>query len=59
MYFHFMKTKLIFSLLAGVALLAGCGKNDNAAPSVAASSVLTVEISANDTMKFNLSRIEA
>jgi len=63
-----MKTKLTISLLAGVALLAGCGKNDNAAShadapiataAATASSVLTVEITANDTMKFNISRIEA
>lgn len=60
-----MNIKLALSLLAGVVLLAGCGKSDNSASNAAtpaaapASAVFTVEITANDSMKFNLSRIDA
>jgi len=59
-----MNNKLALSLFACAVLLAGCGKNDNSAASApaaasAASAVVTVEITANDSMKFNLSRIEA
>lgn len=63
-----MKTKHILTLLSCAVLCAGCGKNENAASNAAApaasaapatSAGLTVEITANDSMKFNLSRIEA
>ena len=65
-----MKTKLALSLLACGLILTGCGKKEEAAAQAsaataaapaapAASAVLTVEITANDTMKFNLTRIEA
>ena len=67
-----MKNKFSLPLFASVLLLAGCGKSDNSAASTppaanvpatattpAAPAVLTVEITANDSMKFNISRIEA
>lgn len=59
-----MKTKLSFLLLAGVAVvLAGCGKNDSTAsapaPADAASAVVSVELTAGDSMKYSLDHIEA
>ncbi len=61
-----MKTKISLFLIVGVLLLAGCGKSDNSsgsAPAAAAapvaSAVVAVELTANDSMKFNLTRIEA
>ena len=51
---------LIPSLLACAALLAGCGKKEEsaAAGAPAASAVATLEFTANDSMKFNLTRAE-
>lgn len=64
-----MKIKYVLPLFSCVMLLAGCGKKDNsAAPAPAAPAAqaaptapagVTVEVTANDTMKFNLSKIEA
>jgi azurin len=61
---HSMKSLFAFLLLAGGLLaLAGCGKNDSGASaptaSAAAPAVLTVELTAGDTMKYNLNVIEA
>lgn len=59
-----MKTHtLIASLLAGVLLLAGCGKKEESAAAGAAnpanaSAVATLEFTANDSMKFNMTRAE-
>ncbi len=57
-----MKKHLILPVLTGCLLLAGCGKKDQAAASVAtapsASAAATFEVTANDTMKFNLTRLE-
>ncbi len=56
---------LTVSLVAGVLLLAGCGKKEEsasagsgAANSANASAVATLEFTANDSMKFNLNRAE-
>ena len=68
-----MKSLLTITLLSTSLLaVAGCGKKDPAAPqaatttpsastasSPAAPTVLNVEITANDAMKFNVTRIEA
>ena len=63
-----MNNKFSLPLVAGLMLLAGCGKSDNAATTAPAPAAavaptapagLTVEITANDSMKFSLSRIEA
>jgi len=57
-----MKSQASFLLLAcGLVALAGCGKNDTSAsaPAAAASSVVTVELTAGDSMKYNLNLIEA
>jgi azurin len=57
-----MKSQASFLLLAcGLVALAGCGKNDTSAsaPAAAASSVVTVELTAGDSMKYNLTLIEA
>jgi len=63
---HDMNIKSTLALFASILLLAGCGKSDNSAASAPAAAVaptaptiLTVEITANDSMKFNLNRIEA
>ncbi len=56
-----MKNPLILSLCAASLLLAGCGqKNESAAaPAVAANAASgPVEFTANDTMKYNLTRFE-
>ena len=53
---------LIPSLFACALLLAGCGKKDDTAAAPAASdsssAVATLEFTANDSMKFNLTRVE-
>ena len=51
---------LIPALFACAALLAGCGKKEESAAAVApaASAVATLEFTANDSMKFNLTRAE-
>ena len=67
-----MNNKFILPIIASISLLAGCGKSDNSAASApaapaaaaapaatAASNVLSVDVTANDTMKYNLTRIEA
>ena len=63
-----MNKSLLVSLIAGGLMLAGCGKKDEAAapatasatsaaaPAAAAQAV--VELTANDSMKFNLTRFE-
>ncbi len=54
-----MKNHLIIPLLTGCLLFAGCGPKDQAAtPATTASAVATFEFTANDTMKYNLTRIE-
>jgi azurin len=58
-----MKKSLILPLLAGSLLLAGCGPKEPAAsaasPADAAATVAAFEFTAGDTMKYNLTRIEA
>lgn len=58
-----LPTLLLLALLAGsTLLLAGCGKSDAPAPSAAgapADGVRTVEITANDAMKYSLTEIRA
>lgn len=56
-----MKSKLIPALLICTLALSGCGKKDEsvAAPAASASATLTVEMTANDSMKYNILRIEA
>jgi len=52
---------LILALFAGALLLAGCGKKDDAASSsapAAASAVATLELTANDSMKFSVTHFE-
>ena len=64
-----MKSQITLSLLAGALLLAGCGKNEASAPatSTASTSAATpaapaaaapIEITANDAMKFSITRFE-
>ncbi|AOS43321.1 Azurin precursor [Lacunisphaera limnophila] len=54
-------TRILLALVAGASLLfTGCGKSEAPAPSAApADGVRTIEITANDTMKFNLTEIRA
>ena len=54
-----MKKYLILPLLVIGALLVGCGPKESAAPADSASSVATFEFTANDSMKYNVTRIEA
>jgi azurin len=61
-----MKIKLALPLLACGLLVAGCGKKEEptasaptASATPAAPAVVEVEITANDTMKFSVTRIEA
>ncbi|MBI2513463.1 MAG: azurin [Opitutae bacterium] len=54
---------LTLALFAGALLLAGCGKKDDAASSAggsaaSASAVATLELTANDSMKFSATRFE-
>ena len=60
-----MKKQILVSLLAGSVILAGCGKKQETAaaaassPSVASAPVAAIfEVTANDTMKFNVTRLE-
>ena len=53
-----MKNHLLLPLFTGCLLLAGCGQKEPAAAPASASAVATFEFTANDTMKFNLTRIE-
>jgi azurin len=56
-----MKKHLLLPVLAGSLLLAGCGQKDQAAAPVAstpAAAAATFEVTANDTMKFNVTRLE-
>ena len=56
-----MKNPLIVSLCVASLLLAGCGpKNESAAASAAVANAASgpVEFTANDTMKFNMTRFE-
>jgi azurin len=52
-----MNKSLILSLLTGALLLAGCGQKTESAAAPAAPSG-SIELTANDAMKFNLTRIE-
>ena len=56
-----MNKYLLLPVLAGSLVLAGCGKKEETAAPVAAaeSAVATFEFTANDSMKFNVTRIEA
>jgi azurin len=55
-----MNKYLFLPVLAGSLILTGCGKKDEApAPVAAAPAVATFEFTANDTMKFNVTRVEA
>lgn len=56
-----MNKYLLLSVLAGSIILAGCGKKDDAATPAAsaAPAVATFEFTAGDSMKYNLTRIEA
>lgn len=54
---------LTLALAAGALLLAGCGKKDDAASggaatTASANAVATLELTANDSMKFNVTRFE-
>jgi azurin len=56
-----MKSPLILSLCVAGLLLAGCGqKNESAASAAAANApaVAVIELTANDSMKYNLTRFE-
>jgi azurin len=61
-----MKFKLTLSLIAGALLLAGCGKKEAAAPAAATpapaastpAAGAAIEITANDAMKFSVTRFE-
>ena len=55
-----MKSKLVVSTFLCGLLLAGCGKKEEtaSAPAASASAVATLELTANDSMKFSLTRFE-
>lgn len=57
-----MKKHLLLPVLAGSLLLAGCGQKEQAATPVAstpaAPAAATFELTANDTMKFSITRLE-
>lgn len=60
-----MNKNLLPTLLAAGLLLSGCGKKEDAAAAsatpaaVPANATLTVEVTANDAMKYSVTRIEA
>lgn len=63
-----MKSTLIATLMAGVVLLAGCSKNaktnadastDSSAAAASSAANGQFEVTANDSMKFNITRLEA
>jgi azurin len=55
-----MNKYLLLPVLAAGLILTGCGKNEEAAAPAAAAApaVATFEITANDSMKFNVTRLE-
>ena len=63
-----MKNHLLIPLLAGAVLLTACGKKEeqsgsasaaaSTAAAPAANAVATFDVTANDTMKFNITRLE-
>jgi azurin len=60
-----MKNHVLFTLLASTLVLTGCGKKDEAAPTAptagsapAAPAVAIIELTANDSMKYNQTRFE-
>ncbi|HEY4246925.1 MAG TPA: plastocyanin/azurin family copper-binding protein [Lacunisphaera sp.] len=63
-----MKKYILLPLLAGSVILAGCGKKDDSAAASSASAtpaaaadtnaVATFDLNANDSMKYNLTRLE-
>ena len=56
-----MNKYLLLPVLAGSLILTGCGKKDDAGASTAsaaAPAVATLEFTANDSMKFNVTRVE-
>ncbi len=54
-----MKSKIIISSLLCGLFLAGCGKKEEAAaPAASASAVATLELTANDSMKFSVTSFE-
>jgi len=56
-----MNKYLLLPVLAGSLILTGCGKKDEAAASTAsaaAPAVATLEFTANDSMKYNVTRVE-
>jgi len=54
-----MNKYLLLPVLAGSLILSGCGQKEAAsAPAASASAVATFEFTANDSMKYNLTRIE-
>lgn len=57
-----MKTPFLFITIAAALLSGGCGKNDSAAPAAggtASAGPREIEITANDTMKYSVTSIEA
>jgi azurin len=58
-----MKTSLLSTTVLAALLLSGCGQNSSSSSSAGASSAQAgpreVEITANDTMKYNIDRIDA
>jgi azurin len=56
-----MKKYLLLPLMAAALVLSGCGQKNETAPAPAAesaSTVATFELTANDSMKYNLTRLE-
>ena len=56
-----MKTHLLLPLLAASLMLVGCGQKNESAALVASAPVpagASFELTANDSMKFNLARLE-
>ncbi len=61
-----MKNKALISWLVGILALAGCCKKDDVSPpagstsaTTSVSDIVTVEITANDSMKYSINSIEA